>query len=828
MQGPNPPLLQSQLGGIAEEFAALGLGFRRTLQCTPVHLPQSRIREFESPLRGLAEPDYCTAVPHHLIASPEELRRILEPLRAGRVRTVGFDTETTEIPDGRYTTFGTSVRATGFSLSWGRAGDADRVDLYVPVRHVPYDWRREPAALARDTKNDGPSWLRALQDIERVPALPPGQRGPFRSLWVPGTDPNLSPALAFEILAEAMESAGIEWVAHNWPFDAKVLMAEDIALPTEIVDTNIWSVLTDPRPQDAWDEKAGEWVHGGHGLKHLGEAHLGRDPKEKNKLDEARHALGVGNGTLDDWSMLPLRTAVAPYAAQDTRLCVDLLEHMRCRPAYEDSGIQALAEKHHREIRAALDMERRGVHVDVAAAQDALKAKETELAAIHLRAKEAAGGRIVPLTQPGELANFLWTDLAIPAYRDKLDTRKATLKQVRRKVAAGESPIPAECPLSVDQTVRLVDAVLDFRRAYKELTSFYRPLTYFGADGVIYPILNPLRARTTRYSAEKPNIQQIPKPKAGQEAQSVRALIRPEPGWVFLPLDYGGQEMRVATHYANAIPTAFEYLFTWRCSETKRGKGKCKGRGAHGPTVVHTGWRTNTSHRPLRMGLVEGFLAGDLSFDPHQAMVERCAEMGIEGIDRQAGKTANFALLYGAGPQKLAETLDCSYEKAFALFKVFWERAYPELGRVRTYIDERLRNVGQPLFHSGHGQGGFIRTLHGGRIYLQSGYKGLNYIVQRSCREILLNALLACDDYVRAEKLPYRMVFPVHDEIVWTCPATDLDRGVVRQISRLMVEAGAKSTIPMVVEPKLGRENWAELEKLSPEWGFNGVTDAAA
>jgi len=31
-----------------------------------------------------------------------------------------------------------------------------------------------------------------------------------------------------------------------------------------------------------------------------------------------------------------------------------------------------------------------------------------------------------------------------------------------------------------------------------------------------------------------------------------------------------------------------------------------------------------------------------------------------------------------------------------------------------------------------------------------------------------------------------------------------------------------------VVEPKLGRENWAELEKLSPEWGFNGVTDAAA
>lgn len=740
---------------------------------------------------------------HILVGTIDQLRALTEPVRAGGVAEVAFDTETTEVVDDRFTAFGTDVRMAGFSLSWG-----DDVDLYVPVRHRPYDWRRRPDLIERDAEHDGQEWMRVLRETEGV-ALPAPGCAPRWDDEGPG-DPNLPLGDVLEVLAELMALPTVSWGAHNWPFDAKVLIVDGIEPPWDrLDDTQVWSVLTDPRQLDAWDERESRWVHGGHSLKHLGEVHLGRDPNEEDLVKAARKVLQC-----DDYSMLPLRHVIAPYAAQDTRLVLDVKRHVRGRKAFADPAIQELARKHHTEIRVSVGMERGGVNVDCGGAVDAAASKESELAEIQLRARTAAGGRDVPLSNPQQLQGFLWTELGLPTYRNATDTKKATLKQVRRKIAAGESPMPAEALVDDTAACALLDSILDYRRAYKELTSFYRPLTCFGSEGVVHPILNPLRARTTRYSAEKPNIQQMPK------KGKVRALFKPPPGGVILALDYGGQEMRVGAHYALAIPQAFEYRFSWRCTLERR--GDCKGRAPHGPGEVHIGYRTSYSKRPPVLGLVDGFMSGDAFYDPHQSMVERCHAQGLEWIDRDTGKTANFAILYGAGPKKVAETLDCSFGDAQALVRIFWDKAYPELGRVRTFIDERLRRKGPDLRWSGQDH---IKTLHGGHIYLESGYKGLNYLVQRSCREILLNALLLCDAYVREQGLPYRMLFPVHDEVVWTAPACDLDQAHVRELARLMVVAGFKSQVPMVVEPKVGRENWAEMESMPAEWGYNGVRE---
>lgn len=773
---------------------------------------------------------------HVLVESVEQLRELVAPVLAGDVGQVVLDTETSEVVGERFTPYGTDTRVAGWSLSYGTD-----VDLYVPLRHRPYDWRRPARLVSGDAKHDGPEWVRRLLQVERVL---PEEDGPG---WQPGADPNVPLEPVWELLQALLDVEGVEWLAHNWPFDAKMLSVEGLRLPWDrMEDSQALSVHTDPRPVDAWDDSLndgrGGYVHGGHGLKHLGETWLGVPADAQRLLDQARAALGPHGGNLSDWSMLPLRTAVAPYACMDTRLALKLTEHCRKRDAYQDSKVRELLRLHKVERRISCGMEEAGIPVDAEEAARRAEAKEREVAALSERCRQLAGVRVVPLSAPADLADMLYSELGLPSYRGIRNTEAATLKKVRtHMVARGEEPAGS---ISADDAVDLLDAILEWRRATKELTAFYRPLTQLGSGGRVHPVLSPLRARTTRFSAAAPNAMQMAKPKKAKEPEvaranqvaSVRHLFKPEPGHVFVCADYNGQEMRVSAHYANAIPESFAYRFTWNCTMGKR--GSCKGRegfredgtaypGNHGPKgdrdecrkVVHVGWRPNYSQRPPSMFLVDGFLSGNSDFDPHQAMVEWCVREGLKEIDRDKGKTADFAALYGAGAKKLSETLDCSMDVAYRILDIFWDKAYPELGRVRLFIQERLRRCGKETAFSHQP---FIRTLHGGRIYLRGSFKGPNYIVQRSCREILLQAIVGCDEYVRENCPSYKLVLPVHDELIWHVPEADLEEAHVRNICRIMVAAGRASSVPMVVEPNVCRESWAVKEKL-PGWGWDGV-----
>lgn len=748
-----------------------------------------------------------------LITDFDELRRALEPILRGDVEYAGFDTETSEIHDDRFTPFGTDSRIAGFSISYdlpptahsSPAAPSRCVDLYSAVRHRPYDYRRRRDLIQADVKHDGPDWIKRLDVDEGI--SPEG-------LWLPGWDPNLPIDEVRDLWREVFAVEGVIWRAHNWPFDAKMLLAEGVEIPWDrIEDTQVLSVFTDERPLDLWNEEENGWVHKGHGLKHLGEEYLGIDPEAQRLLKEAIDVLDCKS-----YAHLPLRTIVAPYGAMDTRLCLNLGEHIHARPLAQDPAVLALIREHHKELRRVVEMESRGVCIDVAEAARAAEELEREQGRIRIAAREVAG-RQIALDSPAALEVQLYDDFGLPTYRENRDTRKATLKQVRSKVASGVPLMPGS-PISSSQAIAVLDHVLDYRKVTKELTAFYRPLTDFGEDGVIYTILNPLRARTTRYSAAKPNVQQMPKPKKGEEATSVRRVFKPRPGHVFLHFDYSQQELRVGTHYAQAIPEAFQYRFTWRCTLKRR--GDCKGRPPHGEGEIHVGYRSNWSRRPKQMALVEGFLSGDRSYDPHQTMVERCIELAIE-IDRNRGKMANFALIYGAGIFKLMEILDCSWEFAKKIFDTFWNVAYPELNRVKEFIGERLRQHG-PRTQWSHQRS--VRTLHGAHVFLDGAHKGLNYIIQRSCREILLKAINSVGDYLEEEAPTYKMVFPVHDELVLEVPEEDVDQGIVRNVCRLMVKAGAACSIPMIVDPAISRENWAVKEDLDPDtWGWNGVTD---
>lgn len=747
-----------------------------------------------------------------LLSTVDELRSLLAPIREGRITRAAFDTETSEVRDGRFTPWGTDVRIAGFSVSYG-----SDVDLYVPIRHRPYDWRRRPHLLERDTKHEGAKWLRRLLEVERV--RPWSDEDDWEAGWQDGADPNLPLGLALELLAEAMAAPSCRWVAHNWPFDAKQLQVDGIEPPWErLEDTQALSVFTDERPHDRWDEEAGEFLHQGHALKHLGELYLGVPPSEQAELEQAKSALGRGSSKLQDYSQLPLRSCIAPYGCQDTRLALGLFEFMLTRDAAKDERAMALYQKHLAEIRISTGMERYGIGVDTEETPKAVASQEKLTAELAAKCASLAG-RALPLNHGPQLSDVLYNELLLPVYapngRELRNTRKATLKKIRARLAGG-----MDCTgpggIGTDDAVELLDSILEYRKQNKLLTAFYQPLGDFTSEGRVHYVLSPLAARTTRYSASAPNMQQAPKPKKGKEHESPRRLFKPRPGHCFVLLDYSQIEMRLAGHYSYAIPEAFQYVFSWRCTLKRR--GDCKGRGKHGSQEVHYGWRPNYSVRPEHLRLYEGFWNSS-EFDPYQQFA------GDASVYRDTGKTSVLALLYGAWFVKLAETLDCDVSEARRLFDVFWRESYPELERVKQFIGERLRRGGKPTHWSGEL---FVRTLHGARVYLDGGHKGLNYLIQRSAREILLQAILDVDAYTREHAPSYKLVLPIHDELMLEVPKADLCKEHVQNIARIMVEAGSKSTVPMVVQPDVAYEDWAHKEELPKDWGWDGVEVAKA
>lgn len=727
-----------------------------------------------------------------LIETIDDLAAVLYPFRKGQVARAAFDTETTEVRDGRFTAFGTDVRMAGFSVSYGD------VDFYVCLRHAHY--QEHPKALSREAllrrrpRKDEKPWV--LSAAEWADLLDAEAEVPI---------PNLNMSLALELLAGALAREETRWVLHNAKFDFGMLRADGIEPPVgRFDDTQIMSVFTDERPLDAWDDRLevewegevskGGYLHQGHGLKHLGEHYLGRHPDEQDLLLEARKVLKC-----DSYAHLPLRNIVAPYACQDTRLTLQLAEHIEGRETWRDQRVQARYDTEIRLLPRVLEWEAGGFRKDTELAERLRAEAEAELLRIETETCAAAGMQL-PLTSPPRLAEALYEDLAVPRYRGKSDTRQATLKHIRaRALRDGD-----------DRTARVIDGILAHRAKSKEVSSFFRPLAEAPGDRV-HCVISQIGARTGRMAASKPNLQQ------SKKDGPMREILIPDEGHVLLFWDFSQIEMRIAAHYTVAIPEVFEYLFTWQCNNWRH--GKCKGRPPHGKMgdrdscrgIIHTGWRgPSYSYRPPTMGLYDGFMGGP-DFDPHQRMFEVCQANGLTHIDRKKAKGANFAILYGAGVPKLADTLDSTEDEARKLFNFFWDEAYAELGRVKTFVGERLRQVGADLRWNGQS---YVTTLGGRRYYLESSHKALNYIVQGSAREVFGDASLEVCEYFEHEAPEYRYVLPVHDEIIAQVPRDCLDAGVVDQVSRIMVEAGARlgCQVPMHVDPKISEHSWGRKE----------------
>lgn len=215
------------------------------------------------------------------------------------------------------------------------------------------------------------------------------------------------------------------------------------------------------------------------------------------------------------------------------------------------------------------------------------------------------------------------------------------------------------------------EKIRTYRTASKMISTYIEPLTrMYLADprGRVHPTYWLVSA-TGRTRCEKPNFQNIPKwltKRPDFKKLSIRGNIVPEKGKKLVIADFSQIELRLVAHITKDEKFLKAYT-AWQCK-------KCN----------QSGSSSNILHNCPKCGSFEdednGFWHG---LDIHQQTTDLVP--ALEG-DRQQGKTANFALVYGATAFKLA------YE--YPMFsKTQWQKV------IDQYFDPHTGYVGVHKWH---------------------------------------------------------------------------------------------------------------------------------
>lgn len=277
------------------------------------------------------------------------------------------------------------------------------------------------------------------------------------------------------------------------------------------------------------------------------------------------------------------------------------------------------------------------------------------------------------------------------------------------------------------------------------LRTFFQPwLVQYNKHGRLYIKWNQIRnytdtgARTGRLSSS-PNLQNVPVEwealreqlkaigfhlddiEEGFDLPSMRKYIIPDSGKIFIGRDYSAQEMKLLAHFTN------------------------------------------------------GALLKALQDDPGKDI--HLIAAGIAGITRKVAKTLGFAVLYGAGVGRIAESLGISVSEATSI-KQRYLSALPE---IKAFQSELSNNARMKMY---------TETLGGRRYYSQKPvlvngvmrsfeYKIVNYKIQGSAADQTKQAML---DYC-SRTGSGELVLSVHDQPVVQCPIADLEyeRKVLRE-----------------------------------------------
>jgi len=392
-------------------------------------------------------------------------------------------------------------------------------------------------------------------------------------------------------------------------------------------------------------------------------------------------------------------------------------------------------------------MEMAGVALDAGVLREMSQALAGEIARVEEEICGQVGHRF-NIGSPQQLSQVLFEQLGLPK------TRKTKL---------GYSTDAQSL-----EGLRGLHPIVDQIHEYRELTKLKS--TYVDAlpglinprTGRLHTDFNQTATATGRLSSSNPNLQNIPvRTELGGQVRRafVASDIGPDP--LLLSADYSQIELRIMAHITEDP------------------------------------------------GLVGAFERDE---DIHAATASQVFGVPLSEVTpkmRRRAKVFNFGVLYGLTEFGLSQREGISREEAAEFIKTYFAK-YPG---IRKYSEETVQRTRER---------GYAETLLGRRRYIpeinspnvnvrQAAERAaINMPVQGTAADIIKIAMNRIDAEMQTRRLVSRMILQVHDELIFECPARELD--AVRELAvDIMPLRQKRMKVPLKVDIKTG-VNWGDME----------------
>lgn len=507
-----------------------------------------------------------------------------------------------------------------------------------------------------------------------------------------------------------------------------------------------------------------------YGLKQLVKKHFGRarkdfhDTAKGRMLAELHPEEALDYAAWDAWDTLELGHTFWPEA-----------EHYRLTEVFWNQEMPC--------VQVVTDMERAGMPIDTARLQSLYEELQHDLEelvdeweflvpGVDIGSSAQVSDHFFRKANTGKGKN-LWPTKGVERGKDRVKRKNKEVVAVlpgrlrvnrdTMEAAAAHPRTPADARSAAQ--VRMDWSALEKNRSTYTLNLIASARQHL--DGRLHCSFHQTGTRTGRFSSSNPNLQNIPvRTELGQRVK--QAFIAPD-GWVFLAADYSQVELRVLAHL------------------TKKGY------------------------------LFDAYTEGA---DVHQRTADNL------GVERWLAKNLNFAIVYGAGPNKLAKMAKLETKEARRLLQGMKELMHEEYaliaeiqalaerrGFVRTAAG-RMRRIPEFQAHDGKECQRTAENWKCEWCYEVSKAKRIagNTPVQGYAGDIFKKAMVDIHRYFRnVGELEHRiyLVGQVHDEITLLA-REDYVEDAAPHVQRLM-ESAVELRVPLVAEPAWGK-TWADVK----------------
>lgn len=244
---------------------------------------------------------------------------------------------------------------------------------------------------------------------------------------------------------------------------------------------------------------------------------------------------------------------------------------------------------------------------------------------------------------------------------------------------------------------------------------------------------------TGRLSSSNPNLQQIPA--RTDEGKEIRELFIPQEQKTLIDIDYSQIEYRLLAHF---------------------------------------------SKEPV---LLEAYRTGK---DVHE-------ETGkLLGVDRDLGKTLNFAAVYGSQPKKIAQTAKCSEDEAEVFLKKYWSKLpYVTAWINRVKFEAKQKKGIYTLMKRWIPIPGILSDNKFERFHWERA--AVNYLIQGSGAEIMKMAM------IELRKQGYLPLLTVHDELLFEDDGLNKEEQESHaSVIKHIMESIVKLDVPLIAEVGIG------------------------